>query len=270
MKEIKIRELVDNELFADGDWVESKDQDPNGDIRLIQLADIGDGHFIDKSWRFMNRGTAERLKCTYLKKNDVLVARMPDLLGRCCLFPFDDDEKYVTVVDVCILRPDDRVNRNYLKYAINSPSIRQAISRQSTGTTRTRITKKKIGDLKILLPPLEEQKKIAAILDSADALRQKDKGLIAKYEELTQSLFLDMFGDPVTNPKGWGKSEVIKQCSCIVPGRDKPKSFTGKTPWVTTEDLKHLGYTEKSKKEIGLSLEEIATVKAKVIPAGRL
>jgi type I restriction enzyme S subunit len=57
----------------------------------------------------------------------------------------------------------------------------------------------------IFIPPLEQQKKIAAILDAADAYRQKTKALIAKYDELTQSLFLDMFGDPVKNEKGWEK-----------------------------------------------------------------
>ena len=46
--------LSDAEVFVDGDWVESKDQDPNGDVRLIQLADIGDGFYIDKSSRFLN------------------------------------------------------------------------------------------------------------------------------------------------------------------------------------------------------------------------
>ncbi len=55
----------------------------------------------------------------------------------------------------------------------------------------------------VSVPPLEQQKKIVAILDAADEYRQKTKALITKYDELTQSLFLDMFGDPVSNPKGW-------------------------------------------------------------------
>lgn len=65
-----------------------------------------------------------------------------------------------------------------------------------------------INNLQIPLPPLEQQKKIAAILDAADAYRQKTKALIAKYDELTQSLFLDMFGDPVKNGKGWEFTEI--------------------------------------------------------------
>ena len=68
----------------------------------------------------------------------------------------------------------------------------------------------KYSKVKIPLPPLDQQKKIAAILDSADAYRQKTKGLIEKYDELTQSLFLDMFGDTVSNPKGW-ETKTIEQ-----------------------------------------------------------
>ena len=64
---------------------------------------------------------------------------------------------------------------------------------------------KYLKSLKIPLPPLDQQKKIAAILDLADTCRQKTKALIEKYDELTQSLFLDMFGDPVRNPEGWEK-----------------------------------------------------------------
>jgi type I restriction enzyme, S subunit len=70
----------------------------------------------------------------------------------------------------------------------------------------------KYSKVKIPLPPLDQQKKIAAILDAADAYRQKTKALITKYDELTQSLFLDMFGDPVTNPKGWRKHKLGDIC----------------------------------------------------------
>lgn len=66
---------------------------------------------------------------------------------------------------------------------------------------------KYLKSTKIPLPPLPQQQKIANILDTADALRQNDKALVVKYDELIQALFLDMFGDPVSNPKGWEKKE---------------------------------------------------------------
>ncbi len=195
--------LADAEVFTDGDWVESKDQDPNGDIRLTQLADIGDGEWLNKSMRFLTSQKAKELRCTYLKPGDLLVARMPDPLGRCCIFP-ESDCPSVTVVDVCVIRPNlDKISPRYLMHAINSPQVRSGIAKHITGTTRQRISRKNLGKVLILLPPLAEQKRIAAILDAADALRAKRRESLALLDTLLQSTFLDMFGDPVTNPKGW-------------------------------------------------------------------
>jgi len=103
--EAPLSELIAHDgIFTDGDWVESKDQDPNGSVRLIQLADIADSHFVNKSSRFLTREKAEELNCTFLEKGDLLVARMPDPLGRCCIFPLGGEERFVTVVDICVIR----------------------------------------------------------------------------------------------------------------------------------------------------------------------
>ncbi|CAH6804115.1 Type I restriction-modification system, specificity subunit S [Vibrio chagasii] len=123
-----------------------------------------------------------------------------------------------------------------------------------------------VHDELIPLPPLKEQKRIAAILDKADAICRKRKYSIDLAEQFLRSVFLDMFGDPVTNPKGWKVQPVGKVVDCIVPGRDKPKSFTGDIPWITTNDLFHLGTTFSSKSGMGLSVSEINEVRAKVIP----
>lgn len=202
--------LSDAEVFIDGDWVESKDQDPNGDVRLIQLADIGDGFYIDKSSRFLNKETAKRLKCTYLKEGDILVARMPDPLGRACIFP-KSEMPSVTVVDVCIIRPNQKkVDNRWLMHTINSPVMRQRISEYVTGTTRQRISRGNFSKLKISVPPLAEQRRIASILDQADELRQKRQQAIEKLDQLLQATFIDIFGDPVSNPKGWDKLTIEK------------------------------------------------------------
>lgn len=239
---MKLKDILEGCLFTDGDWIESKDQDPLGEIRLIQLADIGDGFFVDKSSRFINKETAKRLRCTFLKKNDLLIARMPDPLGRACVFPLEENEKFVTAVDVCIIRPQENCDNRYLQYCINSTDIRNSIERQKTGTTRERITRKKLGELEIPFPSLPQQQKIAAILDAADALRQNDKALIAKYDELTQALFLDMFGDPVSNPKGFELSTVGTQCNVKggkrVPKEEKLVSENTGFPYIKAGNIK--------------------------------
>ena len=60
-----------------------------------------------------------------------------------------------------------------------------------------------IDNLEIPLPPLEEQRRIAEVLDKAEALRAKRRAALAQLDSLTQSLFLDLFGDPVANPRSW-------------------------------------------------------------------
>jgi type I restriction enzyme S subunit len=164
-------------LFSDGDWVESKDQDPNGSIRLLQLADIGDGVFIDKSNRFINEEKFEALRCEEVLEGDVLIARMPDPLGRACLAP-KLKQKSITVVDVAILRPGRlSVLPRWLMHSINSPQVRAHIEMESSGTTRKRIARGKLAEMELPIAPLAEQKRIAdkleAVLGRVDACRAR-------------------------------------------------------------------------------------------------
>ena len=210
--------LFDAEVFTDGDWVETRDQDPEGNVRLTQLADVGDGKWINKSARFLTSEKAKQLRCTYLRSGDLLVARMPDPLGRCCVFP-GDSMPCVTVVDVCVVRPNqNRVDNRYLMHVINAPHGRRGIARHMTGTTRRRVSRKNLSKVEIPLPPLTEQRQIAGILDAADALRAKRREALAQLDTLLQSTFLDMFGDPVTNPMGWEVVSVGDEIGFLTSG----------------------------------------------------
>jgi type I restriction enzyme S subunit len=214
LKILKLQSLIsENGLFADGDWVESKDQDPNGDVRLIQLADIGTGEFIDKSNRFMTMEKAKLLRCTFLEPGDILIARMPDPIGRACIFP-GSNMPCVTVVDVCIVRPfSSDVDSRWLMHTINSKKFNNNILNFVTGTTRQRISRGNLAKLEIPVPSLPEQKRIAAILDKADSLRRKNQQAIQLADQFLRAVFLEMFGDPVTNPKGWDESLLSQLCN---------------------------------------------------------
>lgn len=153
-------------FFSDGDWVESKDQNPAGNIRLLQLADIGDGFFVNKSNRFIDEEAFERLRCSEVKPGDVLLARMPDPLGRACVVP-DLPQKLITVVDISVIRPNNKLaDPIWLMYTLNSHQIRQEIELLSSGTTRKRISRGNLSVIEIPLPPLPEQKRVADKLDT--------------------------------------------------------------------------------------------------------
>lgn len=117
----------------------------------------------------------------------------------CGSINISDPKSYVNGNAMALDNLSEEVDLYYLKYYLEYRKLDDVIS----GSAQPQITGKGLSKVKIPLPPLDQQKKIAAILDAADAYRQKTKALIEKYDELTQSLFLNMFGDPVTNPKGW-------------------------------------------------------------------
>ena len=180
--------LAGADVFIDGDWVESKDQDPAGGVRLIQLADIGDGYYVDKSNRFMTPQRAAELKCTYLRPGDVLVARMPDPLGRACIFP-GDEKPCVTVVDVCVVRPG-RAGPDpiWLCQALNAPETRRQLEQFATGTTRQRISRKNLGRVQLRVPPQAAQLEFSARMTEAAALRSR----VMRASGAQQSLFLSL------------------------------------------------------------------------------
>jgi type I restriction enzyme S subunit len=92
-----------------------------------------------------------------------------------------------------------RVDIRYLYYYFCQRGFQDVIS----GSSQPQITRQGLSRVVVPLPPLPEQRRIADILDKADSIRRKRKEAIALTEALLRSAFLEMFGDPVTNPKGW-------------------------------------------------------------------
>ena len=162
--------------------------------------------------RFLDKEDFEREnKRTDVCPGDVLMT-IVGTLGR-VLVVNKQHPKFTLQRSVGVLKPNlEILFPIYLAYALKSETFQRKLTKGAKGVAQKGIYLKEIRNLKIPLPPLDQQKKIAAILDAADTCRQKTKALIEKYEELTQSLFLDMFGDPVTNSKGWEEIKLGNIC----------------------------------------------------------
>ena len=183
-------------------------------------------------------------------------------------------DKYgVATTELVPMMPDpERLKREYLAYYLKSDRFVHWVNAQVAGAKMPRVSMKVFWNHRIPLPPLPIQQKIATILDTADALKQKDKALIAKYDELCQSLFLDMFGDPVTNPKGW---ELIKFADVgkLDRGKSKhrprnaPELLGGKHPLIQTGDVANSGGYIKSYKS---TYSDLGLKQSKMWKAGTL
>ncbi len=238
--------LSSAEVFTDGNWVESKDQDPEGDVRLVQLADVGDGVYINKSSRFLTSAKAEELKCTFLQPGDILVARMPEPLGRACIFP-GDTKPSITVVDICIIRVNrKKQDARWLMHCLNAPLCRNQIADFATGTTRSRISRGNLAKIKIPLTLLHEQRRIADILDRAEALKAKRRAALAQLDTLTQAIFLDLFGEPIRNERAWPTVTVADVCELVRGSSPRPQGdpryFGGPVPRLMVADITRDGW----------------------------
>jgi type I restriction enzyme S subunit len=136
------------------------------------------------------------------------------------------------------IKDKEHLDINYLRLWLTS--IRATLEFQGRGVTQQNISKSIVEKLKIPLPPLEEQRRIAAILDKADGVRRKRKEAIRLTEELLKSTFLEMFGDPVTNPKGW---EIAKlgDFGKILTGNTPPRSvsenYGDEIEWIKSDNI---------------------------------
>jgi type I restriction enzyme, S subunit len=168
--------------------------------------------------------------------------------------PVETDRRFMFQRHIAHIKPDlRRVHTRFLAYFLNSPAVKAMAERVAKGGAQRTVT---LGDLKnfrIPLPPITEQHRIAGILDKADAIRRKRKEAIALAEELLRSAFLEMFGDPVTNPKRW-PATPLGQLAEAASGVTKGKRYDG-------QKLVTLPYMRVANVQDGhLVLDEVKTI----------
>ncbi|WP_429049946.1 restriction endonuclease subunit S [Aeromonas veronii] len=175
----------------------------DGDIPFITPAELGSDIYVSNSPQTLSEKGANIVKT--VPKDAVMV---------CCIGSLG--KLGIAAREVRTNQQINSVifNKNYVfpKYGYYAlAQLKPMLESIAPATTVAIVNKSNFESLEIPLPPFEEQKRIAAILDKADAIRQKRQQAITLADDFLRSVFLDMFGDPVTNPKGW---EVIKLGSC--------------------------------------------------------
>jgi type I restriction enzyme S subunit len=133
-------------------------------------------------------------------REDVLYSKIRPNLNKVALPAFDG----ICSADIYPLRPSTgKMSREFLAHLLRSKGFLGYAEKHSNRTNIPKLNRESLLAYETVVPPLAEQRRIAAILDQAEALRAKRCHTLAKLDTLTQSLFFDLFGDPATNPKGW-------------------------------------------------------------------
>lgn len=112
------------------------------------------------------------------------------------------------------------------------------------------------------------QRDIKNKLNLLSSIINNNKKKLLLLDDIVKSRFVEMFGDPNASRTKYKLVPIHTVTDCMVPGRDKPKSFTGEIPWITINDLNINGYTNKSKLGLGLTIDEVKEVNRKCVPQG--
>ncbi len=203
MKRVKLGKVLN---IQNGFAFQSAEYSESGYF-VMRIGNVQDGYIDLNNPKYIELEKKE-LERFVLNSNDILVS----LTGNVGRVGIIKDEHLPAVLNQRVaritIRDDSELDFNYLFNFLRSPSFIDVLVGAGHGAAQQNVSTKEIENIEIPLPPLSEQKRIAGILDAADRLRQQDKALIGCYNQLAQSVFLEMFGDPVRNERGWEVKEL--------------------------------------------------------------
>lgn len=177
-------------------------------IPFINAGCLSNEHtLIEGALNYITEDKFDSLRSGKVEKGDILFC-LRGSLGKFALV--DTNMKGAIASSLVIIRANEKVHIDYLKHYLGSFLCQREIQAYENGAAQPNLSATDLKNFEIPFPPLVEQKRIAAILDKADAIRQKRKQAIELADKFLRSVFLDMFGDPVTNPKGWETSTLDK------------------------------------------------------------
>lgn len=181
-----------------------------------------------------------------VRRNDVLVATSSgsiDVVGKAAPALTDLDAGFGTFCKV--LRPGDAVNPRYFAQFFKTPGYRARASALAAGANINNLRNEHLDELRIPLPPLPEQRRIANILDRAEALRAQRRAVLEHMEFLRYAVFLEMFGDPVSNPMNWPTRRIADVGEVITgntPLRSRPDFYGLEIEWIKSDNLDSTRY----------------------------
>lgn len=231
--------------------------------KFLRITDIQDGH-VDWASVPYCRAPEAKLRQALLEDRDIVFARTGATTGKSFLVR-SPPVGAVFASYLIRVRPSRRIDASYLAHFFQSPVYWAQIQQKTQGAAQGGVNATSLSELRIPLAPLDEQRRIAAILDKADALRRKRRCAINLLESLTQSIFIEMFGHPTINPRNLPTqplSEVATFTSGGTPSKDVEEFWDGDIPWVSPKDMK---VTDIFDAEDHVSESAIAQTSLKVI-----
>ena len=210
-------------------------------IPFLRINNISDGEINFQDIQYVDKSTHESLLSrSVIRPGDFLIT-IAGTIGKTLIVPDNYSEMNCNQA-IAIIRLKPAIDKSYLKHWIGTEDALKQINGAKVTATISNLSLGQIKELKIPLPGIKEQKRIAAILDKADAIRRKRQQAIQLADDFLRAVFLDMFGDPVTNTQGWEVKTLNDVCKKITDGtHHSPSIVNSGVPYITAKHLKKTG-----------------------------
>lgn len=177
------------------------------------------------------------------KSGDILFAKMAET--KKTLILDKETENYLFSTGFFAIRPKNGIlTTKCLYYLLNSKNFLSQKDKNSSGATQKAITNAGLEKININIPLFSKQDQIVKQFDLLTDIIKKYQSQLKKLDSLIKSRFIEMFGDPITNPKHWNTKAITELCENIMgggtPSKSKPEYFEGTIPWVSPKDMKSL------------------------------
>ncbi len=210
-------------------------------VPFVNAGDLDDGSLRSDTLSYISADNFRKLSNGKFKKGDILFC-LRGTLGKFALI--ESDISGAIASSLIIIRPKNSICRSYLKSYLGSQICDQQIDLYRNGAAQPNLAAGSLKKFEIPLPPLDEQRRIAAILDKADALRRKRKRTLDLTNGLTQSIFLEMFGDPFAKKSSLRRVDFEEVTTRITYGFTQPMSHHDKgIPILTAKNIR-FGYID--------------------------
>ena len=205
-----------------------------------------------------------------LAPGDILFSHInsPSQVGKCALY---NSEPPVLIhgMNLLRLRCKDDVEPAFVRHLINSPGFKASLQPYiNRAVNQASISVRNLSAIEVSLPELDEQRRIAGILDRASAIRARQMSAQPVLLALLDSTFFSFFGDPAGNTFGW-RSATVGDIGTVVTGntppRAEPRNYGGKLRWAKNDDVRDDGLYVTKPEE---TLSEVGALRARIAPAG--
>ena len=206
-------------------------------IRVLRITNVQKGEIVDDDPKFYPMSSLTEIQRYMLQENDLLLS-LTGNVGRVGLLQRELLPAALNQRVACLRIKDDSIDLKYIFHLMNSDLFEDECIANSQGIAQKNMSTEWLKKYIIPVPSLSEQQSIVSELDKINELISLKKAQLSDFDSLAQSIFYDMFGDPIENEKGWEVKKLGEVCDTITDGdhMPPPKSENG-IPFITISDI---------------------------------